>query len=61
MKENFRKNENPCTCPPDFPVCVCGKQSRGRCINKKAITAGEKELKENPRAHSAKLRIFEKK
>ena len=61
VKENFRKNENPCTCPPDFPVCVCGKQSRGRCINKKAITAGEKELKENPRAHSAKLRIFEKK
>lgn len=60
VKENFRRNENPCTCPPDFPVCVCGKQSRGRCINKKAVTAGDEELKENPRAHSAKLRIFEK-
>lgn len=60
VKENFRRNENPCICPPDFPVCVCGRKSRGRCVNKKAITAGEDELKENPRAHSAKLRTFEK-
>ncbi|MBR1523703.1 MAG: 16S rRNA (cytosine(1402)-N(4))-methyltransferase RsmH [Lachnospiraceae bacterium] len=60
VKENFRRNENPCTCPPDFPVCVCGKKSRGRCVNRKAITAGDKELRENPRSHSAKLRIFEK-
>lgn len=60
VKENFKKNEDPCTCPPSFPVCVCGKVSKGRRINKKAITAGEKELEENPRSHSAKLRTFEK-
>ena len=60
VKENFRRNEAPCTCPPDFPVCVCGKKSRGKCVNRKAITAGSKELEENPRAHSAKLRTFEK-
>ena len=60
VKECFRRNENPCTCPPDFPVCVCGKKSRGICVNRKAVTAGDKELESNPRAHSAKLRIFEK-
>ncbi len=60
VKETFRRNEKPCTCPPDFPVCICGKKSKGRCINRKAITAGTKELEENPRAHSAKLRTFEK-
>ena len=60
VKENLRKNENPCTCPPNFPVCVCGKVSRGRRIGKKATTAGEKELEENPRSHSARLRTFEK-
>ena len=60
VKENFRKNENPCICPPDFPVCVCGKKSWGRCVNRKAVTAGEEELKDNPRSHSAKLRIFER-
>lgn len=60
VKETFRKNENPCICPPDFPVCVCGRKSKGRCIGRKAITAGEKELEENPRAHSARLRVFEK-
>ena len=60
VKENFKKNEDPCTCPPSFPVCVCGNVSKGRRINKKAITAGEKELEENPRSHSAKLRTFEK-
>lgn len=60
VKETFRRNENPCTCPPDFPICICGKKSRGRCVNRKAITAGNKELEVNPRAHSAKLRTFEK-
>lgn len=60
VKENFKRNENPCTCPPDFPVCICGKKSRGRRINRKAVTATEKELEENPRSHSAKLRTFEK-
>ncbi|NLF34471.1 MAG: 16S rRNA (cytosine(1402)-N(4))-methyltransferase RsmH [Clostridiales bacterium] len=49
-----------CTCPPDFPVCVCGKQPRVRLINKKPITADETEERENPRARSAKLRVAEK-
>ena len=49
-----------CTCPPDFPVCVCGKTPQVRLINKKPITAGEAELERNPRARSAKLRIAEK-
>ena len=60
VKEAFRRNENPCTCPPSFPVCVCGKKSKGRCIGKKPVTAGEKELIDNPRSHSAKLRTFER-
>lgn len=60
VKECFRRNENPCTCPPDFPVCVCGKRSKGRCVGRKALTASKKELEENPRSHSAKLRTFEK-
>jgi 16S rRNA (cytosine1402-N4)-methyltransferase len=60
VKESFRRNENPCICPPDFPVCVCGRKSRGRCAGRKAVTASEEEIKENPRAHSAKLRTFEK-
>ena len=49
-----------CTCPPDFPVCVCGKKPEIRLVNKKPITAGEDELRENPRARSAKLRLAEK-
>ncbi len=61
VKENFRRNENPCTCPPDFPVCVCGKVSRGNIVTKKPVTASEEEQKQNPRAKSAKLRVFEKK
>jgi 16S rRNA (cytosine1402-N4)-methyltransferase len=60
VKEAFRRNENPCTCPPNFPVCVCGKKSKGRCLNRKPVTAGEKELEANPRSHSAKLRTFER-
>lgn len=60
VKNAFRKNENPCVCPPDFPVCVCGKVSRGRVITKKPILPGEKELAENSRSKSAKLRVFEK-
>ncbi len=61
VKETFRRNENPCTCPKDFPVCVCGKKPKGRCVNRKPITAGEMEISENGRSHSAKLRVFEKK
>ena len=49
-----------CTCPPDFPVCVCGKTPSLKLVNKKPILPGEKELEENPRSRSAKLRIGEK-
>ncbi len=60
VKTIFRKNENPCTCPPDFPVCVCGKVSKGRVVTKKAILPSEQEILENSRSKSAKLRVFEK-
>ncbi|WP_130837959.1 16S rRNA (cytosine(1402)-N(4))-methyltransferase RsmH [Lachnoclostridium sp. Marseille-P6806] len=60
VKNAFRRNENPCTCPPEFPVCVCGKKSRGAVITKKAIVPSRGELEHNRRAASAKLRIFEK-
>ena len=59
VKSAFRKNENPCTCPPDFPVCVCGKKSKGSIITKKPILPSEGELEYNSRSKSAKLRIFE--
>ena len=59
VKNNFKKNENPCTCPSSFPVCVCGKKSKGRVITRKPILPSEEELKENKRSASAKLRIFE--
>ncbi len=61
VKSIFRKNENPCTCPPDFPVCVCGKVSKGCVITKKPILPSGRETAENSRAKSAKLRVFEKK
>ena len=61
VKSAFRKNENPCTCPPDFPVCVCGKESQGKVITRKPILPGAQELETNSRSKSAKLRIFEKK
>jgi len=60
VKNAFRRNENPCTCPPGFPVCTCGKVSKGTVITKKPILPGEKELSENNRSKSAKLRVFEK-
>lgn len=60
VKNLFRKNENPCTCPPDFPVCVCGKKSKGKVITRKPILPSEQEITENKRAKSAKLRVFEK-
>lgn len=59
VKSAFRKNENPCTCPPDFPVCVCGKKSKVSIITKKPILPSEEELEYNSRSKSAKLRIFE--
>lgn len=60
VKTVFRRNENPCTCPPDFPVCVCGKKSRGSVVTRKPILPGEEELAENNRSKSAKLRVFSK-
>ena len=60
VKLNFRKNENPCTCPKDFPICICGKVPKGKCITRKAIFPGKEECEENSRAKSAKLRVFEK-
>lgn len=60
VKSAFRKNENPCECPPEFPVCVCGKKSQGTVITRKPILPSKKELEENSRSKSAKLRVFEK-
>lgn len=60
VKNIFRECENPCTCPPDFPVCVCGKKSLGRVITRKPIIPSDEELEYNKRSQSAKLRIFEK-
>lgn len=60
VKTIFKKNENPCTCPSDFPVCVCGKKPKGKVITRKPILPGEEELEYNSRSKSAKLRVFEK-
>lgn len=60
VKTVFKRNENPCICPPGFPVCVCGQKSRGSVVTKKPILPGAEELKENNRSKSAKLRVFEK-
>ncbi len=61
VKEAFKRYEDPCICPPSFPVCTCGRVSKGRIITKKPLMASEEELTDNPRASSAKLRIFERK
>jgi len=61
VKVKFKTNENPCICPKEFPVCVCGKKSKGRVITRKPVLPGEKELENNSRSKSAKLRVFEKK
>ncbi len=61
VKNIFRECESPCTCPPDFPVCVCGKKSLGRVITRKPILPTEEEKSINKRSHSAKLRVFERK
>ena len=60
VKTIFRRNENPCICPPGFPVCVCGNVSKGRVVTKKPILPSEEELSENSRSQSAKLRVFER-
>ncbi|MGN0204130.1 MAG: 16S rRNA (cytosine(1402)-N(4))-methyltransferase RsmH [Coprococcus sp.] len=60
VKNIFNTNERPCTCPPSFPVCVCGKKSKGRVVTRKPILPGEEELEVNSRSKSAKLRVFER-
>lgn len=60
VKTKFRENEHPCTCPPDFPVCVCGRTSRGKVITRKPILPTAEEEAANRRAKSAKLRVFER-
>ena len=60
VKSAFRKNENPCTCPPDFPVCICGQVSKGRVVSRKPILPSEEETEANKRSKSAKLRVFER-
>ncbi|MDD7738748.1 MAG: 16S rRNA (cytosine(1402)-N(4))-methyltransferase RsmH [Fusicatenibacter sp.] len=61
VKNIFRKNEHPCTCPPEFPVCVCGKKSKGTVVTRKPILPSDEEMTANPRSKSAKLRVFERK
>lgn len=60
VKNRFRDNVNTCTCPPEFPVCVCGNKPKGSVVTRKPIVPGQKELMENKRAKSSKLRIFER-
>lgn len=60
VKSAFRKNENPCTCPSNFPICMCGKKSQGKVITRKPILPSQMELEQNKRSKSAKLRVFEK-
>ena len=60
VKEAFAKRLDPCICPPEFPVCTCGRKADVKKVTKKPVTAGEEELAQNPRARSAKLRIIEK-
>lgn len=60
VKTCFKTNENPCVCPPNFPICVCGKKPTGRVISRKPILPSMEELEYNKRSKSAKLRVFEK-
>jgi len=61
VKNIFRRNENPCTCPPDFPVCICGKKPKGFVVTRKPIIPTAEEMEINTRSKSAKLRVFERK
>ena len=61
VKVNFKKNENPCTCPSNFPVCVCGNVSKGQVVTRKPVLPSEEELEVNSRSKSAKLRVFARK
>ena len=60
VKSKFRECENPCTCPKEFPVCVCGKKSKGKVITRKPVIPSQEELEDNSRAKSSKLRVFER-
>ena len=60
VKNKFKENENPCVCPPDFPVCMCGRKSRGKVVTRKPIVPTGQEIEENKRSKSSKLRVFEK-
>lgn len=60
VKIQFNKQVNPCTCPPSFPVCICGKKPQAVLVNRKPIVSSEEELENNPRARSAKLRVLQK-
>ena len=60
VKNKFKENENPCVCPPDFPVCMCGRKSRGRVVTRKPIVPTGQEIEENKRSKSSKLRVFQK-
>ncbi|MBR6403646.1 MAG: 16S rRNA (cytosine(1402)-N(4))-methyltransferase RsmH [Eubacterium sp.] len=60
VKNAFKDAEHPCICPPEFPVCTCGRVSKGKIVTRKPIVADEEELEMNPRSSSAKLRVFEK-
>ena len=60
IKNAMKRHENPCICPPEFPVCVCGKKPDGKVITRKPILPSDEELELNPRSRSAKLRILER-
>ena len=60
IKKTMQELATGCTCPPEFPVCVCGKKPKLRLVSRKPIVSGEEELAHNPRARSAKLRVAEK-
>lgn len=60
VKSIYRKNENPCVCPPNFPMCVCGNVSQGKAVTRKPIIPSDEEMENNKRAKSSKLRVFEK-
>ncbi len=60
VKSIYRNNENPCTCPPSFPVCVCGKKPKGKAVTRKPIVPTDEEIEENKRSKSSKLRVFER-
>lgn len=60
VKTIYRRNENPCTCPPSFPVCTCGKKPKGHVVMRKPIVPTKEEIEENKRSKSSKLRVFER-